>query len=383
MKKLLLAGIAVLLLVLGLSVFLLKDLQDERTKGSSEPQMNSLPLRNDSLNHKNYQHTSATLGAIGDVLIHDRVYKDAFHNGKYDFDPMLQPVKKLLQKPDLLIANQESMIGGTQIGLSNYPSFNSPFEIADTLKRNGVDIVSISNNHSMDHGEKALYSAIGHYNQLGMPYTGAYKSLEDKMRLRVLNRNDISFGFLSYTYGLNGNVLPKNKPYLVNIFDIHTVLEDIKHARNQVDVVVVSTHWGTEYERMPSKEQMKWADEMAKAGADIIIGHHPHVLQPIQWIQHSGKKTLVVYSLGNFLSGQTHDYKDIGGILTVKVNKTVTNKTKEINLENYQFTPTFVTSSKQKHYQVLPLKEAEEKGLVQKPESYQETLAHMSAWTTE
>ncbi|MBM7691380.1 poly-gamma-glutamate synthesis protein (capsule biosynthesis protein) [Peribacillus deserti] len=380
MKKNYITGaiVCVFLIVLISTSILYIDKKSNRPENSSG-RFTSLSTRGSSLETKNYQ-TSATLGAIGDVLIHDVVYKDAYRKGTYDFDKMFKPVMPYLQKPDVLVANQESMIGGEKLGLSSYPSFNSPYEVGDTLKRAGVDIVTIANNHSMDHGEKALLSAISHYNKLELPYTGAYKNWEDSKSLRIMSRNGISFVFLAYTYGLNGNVLPKDKPYIVDLFDIHSVVKDIAYAKKFADVVVVSTHWGTEYQRLPSQEQKGWAERMAEAGADVIIGHHPHVLQPIQWVKANGKQTLVIYSLGNFLSGQIRDYKDIGGILTVKVTKKVRNKSKQVSVDSFSFIPTYVTSQNRKNFRVLPLSQAEKMGLIKKPESYTETMAHMSQW---
>ncbi|PLT29347.1 CapA family protein [Peribacillus deserti] len=380
MRKIYITGsiVCIFLIAVITSSFIYMDKKSSRP-AFSNGHIANLNTRGSSLESKTYQ-TSATLGAIGDVLIHDAVYKDAYNHGTYDFDKMFKPVMPYLKNPDLLVANQESMIGGKQIGLSSYPSFNSPYEVGDTLKEAGVDMVTIANNHSMDHGEKALLSAISYYNKLKLPYTGAYKDLEDSDTLRILTRNGISFAFLAYTYGLNGNVLPEDKPYMVNMFNINTVIQDIKNAEKYADVVVVSTHWGNEYERLPSPEQKEWAHMMAGAGADVIIGHHPHVLQPIQWIKTNGKQALVIYSLGNFLSGQIRDYKDIGGILIVKVTKKVSNKTKQVAIDSFSFIPTYVTSEDRENFRVLPLAQADKMGLVKKPESYTETMAHMSQW---
>ncbi|WP_409293688.1 CapA family protein [Peribacillus sp. SCS-26] len=339
----------------------------------------SMHLRASHLTDKKTK-TLAVIGAVGDILLHDVVYEDACRQNRCQFDQMFSGVKSYMQNPDLLIANQESMIGGKELGLSSYPSFNSPYEIADTLKRMGVDLVTISNNHSMDHGEKALQRAIAHYEDINMPYTGAYKDKKDSEKLRINTKKGISFGFLSYTYGLNGNPLPPGKPYMVNLFSIDQVLTDIRKARTKVDAVVVSTHWGSEYERLPTDDQKKWAKMMAEAGADIIIGHHPHVLQPIEWIEHGDRRSLVVYSLGNFLSGQMRDFKDIGGVLAVTVGKETTAEGARVSIDSYQFTPTFTMSSNRKGFRIIPLMEAGEMGLLRKKESYTETMAHMSRW---
>ncbi|WP_078431695.1 CapA family protein [Metabacillus halosaccharovorans] len=318
--------------------------------------------------------TSASISAIGDILIHDRVYEPAqIGDEKYDFTPHLKNVQSLLNNADITIANQESMIGGTEIGLSTYPSFNSPYEVGDILKESGIDLVTIANNHTLDRGEKAIQSAISHWNKLGIPYTGAFLSEEDKKNIRTIEKNGIVFSFLAYTYGTNGIETPKDKPYLVNRIDEKNIKQEIEQANAISDVVVVSLHFGKEYERLPNEEQKQLAIKTANAGADIIIGHHPHVLQPIEWIEREdGKRSFVAYSLGNFFTGQTEDYKDIGGVLKLNVEKKL--ETGEIVLKEPSFVPTFVNEV----YHVQPLEQ-----LSGKEKLYEEIKKHMNQWVPE
>ncbi|WP_175640320.1 CapA family protein [Metabacillus schmidteae] len=318
--------------------------------------------------------TTASLSAIGDILIHDRVYEPAqIGEGTYDFTPHLKNVQSLLKEADITIANQESMIGGTEIGLSTYPAFNSPYEVGDELKESGIDLVTLANNHTLDRGEKAIQSAISHWNQLGIPYTGAFLSEEDKSNIRTIEKNDIVFSFLAYTYGTNGIETPKNKPYLVNRIEESNIKQDIEKAGAISDVVVVSLHFGKEYERMPNEEQKQLALNTANAGADIIIGHHPHVLQPVEWIEREdGKRSFVAYSLGNFFTGQNEDYKDIGGVLKINAEKNL--KSGEITIKEPSFVPTFVN----KEYHVYPLEQVPDKEKV-----YEEIIKHMKTWVPE
>lgn len=303
--------------------------------------------------------TSATFSAIGDVLIHDTVYNKAYvGEKKYNFMPMFAQVKDLLSSSDLTIANEESMIGGTGLGLSSYPMFNSPFEIGDALKECGIDLVTIANNHSLDKRETGILKATEHWDQIGMPYTGAFRSQEDHDIIRVIDKNGITFSFLAYTYGTNGMVVPQGKDYLVNLINPEKMKKDIQEAKGKSDVVVVSMHFGEEYHREPSDEQKKLVQQLAEDGADIIIGHHPHVLQPVSWITRgNGEKVFVAYSLGNFISGQKWDYKDIGGMVRVTVEKTVVGDKKKIQLKDPAFVPTWVDGS----YHVIPLSQVKEK----------------------
>lgn len=326
--------------------------------------------------------TEATLSAVGDLLIHSTVYDEAkIGEDKYDFNPMLERVKSYLQETDISIANQETIIGGTEIGLSNYPSFNSPFEVADALQNAGVDIVSIANNHTLDRGERAIMNAINHYETIGKQYVGGYKSEEDRATLRTITKNGITFSFLSYTYGTNGIPIPEGKEYFVNLIDREVIERDVKEAQENSDVVVVAMHWGDEYILYPNSEQEDLADFLADLNVDIVIGHHPHVLQPMKFLERpDGNKMFVVYSLGNFLSGQKDDYKDIGGIVQLKIEKFVDGDNTTIDIKVADFIPTYVSQVNPTKYHVVPLKDAASFGLPNAAAKTDEMLEHMYQW---
>lgn len=319
------------------------------------------------------------LGAIGDILIHDTVYEDAYSTKGYDFKPMLSDVKEYLTEPDLLLANQETILGGVELGLSSYPMFNSPVEVGQALLDAGVDIVSNANNHSLDKSEKGVQSSIKNMGSQGLPYVGSFKDEKDQQQLRILNKNGIDVCYLSYTYGTNGIPVPFGKKHLVNLIDRKIMQDEIKRAKSISDVVVMSIHWGYEYQRFQTDEQEELAQFLVDQGVDIIFGHHPHVLQPMDWLTASdGRKALVVYSLGNFLSGQMWDYKDIGGLATIEVTKLITPDSAEIVLGEPEFLPTFVSSSRQSNYRVIPLKEAGQYGLADAENKYIEIMNHMT-----
>lgn len=337
--------------------------------------------RQQNLTPKDFE-SSATITAVGDILIHSLVYNSAKTSNGYDFKPMFSEVKPMLETADITVANQETMIGGEKIGLSTYPSFNSPFEVGDALKDSGVDIVTIANNHTIDRGEKAIQNAISHYNKIGLLYTGAYKSPEDQTVIRTIKKNGITFSFLAYTYGTNGIPVPKDKPYLVNLIDLKRIENDIKLAKEKSDVVVVSLHFGNEYQRMPNDEQKHIAQTVINQGADIILGHHPHVLQPMEWIEaKDGRKGFVVYSLGNFLSSQKSIYREIGGILTLTVNKEIENGKTKIEVENPTFQSTYVSRSHR--FKIVPLDKASQFGLTNAPSMLNDINQHMYKLLTE
>lgn len=334
-----------------------------------------------SININHELTEKVTLGAIGDILIHSPVYVDAFNGAEYSFDPMFEPVKPLLEKPDVLTANQESMLGGLELGLSGYPMFNSPHEVASALVHSGVDIVSTANNHSLDKGEKGIQSESAYLDSIGLPHVGSFIDEKDREDLRVITKNGIKIAFLSYTYGTNGISVPTGKDYLVNLIDREIMKNEIHRAKKAADVVVMSIHWGMEYQRIPTDEQKDLANFLANEGVDIIFGSHPHVLQPMEWIPTTdGRKSFVVYSLGNFLSAQYGDYKDIGGLATIDITKHVSEKGNTIELSNPVFSPTFVTSQKYHQFRIVPLENAGAYGLSNADATYKEIQEHMSQW---
>ncbi|UOQ49144.1 CapA family protein [Gracilibacillus caseinilyticus] len=306
---------------------------DQEYKGQSHH------MDNKERSAKDYQQ-AITIAAIGDLLIHDRVYNDAWDGERYDFQSMLAPVQNYLQKPTIAMANQESIMGGEELGLSNYPRFNSPFDLADDIQKTGVDLVTMANNHTLDKGEVAIHNAIDYYEKIGLRYTGAFKSQADQDTIRVIETDaGISAAFLSYTYGTNGIPVPDGKEYLVNQIDRLQIKSDVLEAEKLADITIVSYHFGQEYMRQPNQEQQDLVQFAADLGTDVVIGHHPHVLQPIEWVEgEQGNKTLVAYSLGNFLSGQYELNRRIGGIFQFTVEK----QGDSVSVHTPAFLPTFV-----------------------------------------
>jgi poly-gamma-glutamate capsule biosynthesis protein CapA/YwtB (metallophosphatase superfamily) len=332
-----------------------------------------------------YFSSEITLGAVGDILIHNSVYEDARTADGYDFRPMLELVKDSMVSPDIMFANQETILGGTELGLSSYPMFNSPYEVGDALKDAGVDIVSMANNHTLDAGEQGILNATAYFDKLGIPYVGAYRSLEDQNTPRIINSNGISVGFVAYTYGTNGLIRPEDKPYLVQYLEQEKIINDIKELKPKVDFVVASLHFGLEYQRLANDVQKLLVEEVSKAGADVILGHHPHVLQPVDWLeQENGNKTFVIYSLGNFLSGQAELYQRIGAVLQLKLSKTIDQDNKEVlDISNVEIMPTYNYRPNYRNYKVVPLYMADQYGLTNAKQLFSEMQEHMKSYTDE
>jgi len=280
---------------------------------------------------------------------------------------MFENVEHLFKKDQLIIVNQESIIGGKELGLSDFPHFNSPVEIGYKLKNMNVNIANIANNHVLDHGEKGIKKSIENWEQIGLPYVGAYKSREDQETLRIFHKNGLRICFLSYTKSLGGKKLPKVKEYLVNhygktkfaghrdVAGTRRLINAIK-KQNLADVIVLSIHFGKEYQMLPTSYQLETTNNLADAGADVIIGHHPHVVQPFNYILDSkGRESFVAYSLGNFFSGQKGLYRQIGGYLTIDIEKSEMNNM--VDISNPTFNLTYVDASDKKDYKMYLLKD--------------------------
>lgn len=321
--------------------------------------------------------TTASLSAVGDILIHDSLYWDAETEDGYDFNPMFAKIKPYMEKADITVANSESIIGGSEIGVSSYPSFNSPFEVGDALKAAGVDVVTMANNHTLDRGEKAIANAIGYWDKIGMIHTGSALSADESAQIATKTENGITFSFLSYTYGTNGIPTPIGKDYLVNRIDQVKIKEELTQAKKQSDVVVLSLHFGQEYERMPNTEQKQLAQFAAEHGADIILGSHTHVLQPAEWIEtEDGRKSFVIYSLGNFISHQDALYRRIGGIVHITAEKTIDANGTTIQLKEPAFTATYVKNDENKNFEIDLLANVD-------PKLNEDIQKHLSIWTND
>ena len=274
-----------------------------------------------------------SLVMVGDALLHSSVYNDAYKNGVYDFSSQLEYIKPIIQKYDLAFYNQESILGGTSIGLSDYPTFNSPQEFGDAMVDAGFNLVSLANNHTLDRGEKAVLNSCEYWKTKDVLTAGSYTSFEEANEIKIKEKNGIKYTLLSYTYGTNGIPVPSGKEYLVNLYSDEKAKEDIEKVKDKVDIILVSMHWGTEYQTEPTEEQKRQANYLSSLGVDIIIGTHPHIIEPITYIND----TLVIYSLGNFISAQStnNDYNTMVELMTsVDIIKEEKNGEVTIKLDN-------------------------------------------------
>ncbi len=319
----------------------------------------------------------ATMIMAGDNLIHSSVYKDAMDSsGNYNFTTMYELIKPIVSTYDIAYYNQETILGGKELGVSDYPTFNSPQEVGDAMIDAGFNLVSLATNHTMDSGEKAVLASREYWNQQdGVLAVGSYDSVDARNEVHIVTVNHITYTMLNYTYGTNGIPVPSGKEYLVNVWptdlelnDVERdteyqeykeqVKKDIEAVRKQVDVLIVAMHWGVEYTDEPTEYEKDMANFLASLGVDIIIGTHPHVIQPIEWIDD----TLVIYSLGNFISAQYQDdnYNKMVGLMTsLKIEKKVKKEESTIQISDVDNELVYTYYKNWRNFKVIPFSSIE------------------------
>lgn len=278
-----------------------------------------------------------SLLATGDGLIHSVIYRSYDKgNGNYDFTDALKYVKDIVKKYDIAYYNQETPTGDSSIPYSGYPMFYTPSAYVDAMRDAGFNTVSLASNHSLDKGEKGILNTVKYFKGTNLLYNGMSDSEDDRNNFIIKEKNNVTYTMLSYTTLTNGLQVPSGKNYLLNLYDKEQVKKDIEAVRDKVDLLIVAMHWGIEYQNTPNKEQTEIANYLSSLGVDIIIGNHPHILQPITKIND----TIVMYSLGNFISNQyggtNGDWnKLIGFMATFDITKIINpDKSSKIEISN-------------------------------------------------
>lgn len=345
---------------------------------------------------------TAKLIAGGDALIHNAVrYSAQKKDGSWDFNPQFDMIKDIINEYDIKFYNQESIIDGTDL----FPErtglfFNTPNSYGEAAINAGFNLISLANNHSMDSGKSGALGTSEYWKKMQENHNIIYDGITDSEEMRnnydrlIGEANGIKYGFLAYTTSTNGNPVPKNMPYLVNVYSEDKVKKDIQELKNKdVDVIIVSMHWGIEYILEPNKDELKIANFLNSQDVDIIIGNHAHCIQPIDIITNetTGKKTTVFYALGNLMSNQgllvnkSSSYGQkviIGALGTLNITKTVSpdgTKKVEINDVGAELTYTYSTTpgstlSTTREYKIIPFSKMEDKYLTITTSEYKNNL---------
>ena len=274
-----------------------------------------------------------TMIAAGDNLIHDIIYNNARTSGeddRFNFNPNYALIRPIIKEADIAFVNQETVMGGREIGYSGYPVFNTPQDAGEGLILTGFNVINLASNHSMDKGERAVYNTMNFLDSWRITYLGVFRTEEERStKRRIVEKNGIKTGFLSYTYGLNGFVLPRDKPWLVGLIDKEVMAREIDDLRPHCDLLVVSMHWGDEFRHTANDFQRDLARFMADRKVDLILGHHPHVFGPVEVIPRpDGGNLTVYYSLGDLLSHTQSSWNPntiIGALAYIKIKKVAAN----------------------------------------------------------
>ncbi len=307
------------------------------------------------------------LTAVGDIMMHNTQITAGYRaeTADYNFDAFFAPVQEWLSAADLTVGNLETTLAGKEKRYTGYPMFNSPDAIAEALKTAGFDLLTTANNHSLDRSEFGVIRTLEVLDGLGLAHTGTARSAEERDSILMQEVKGIKLAFLAYTYGTNGIPIPSGKPYLVNLLEPEQMEADAARAREAgADLVIVFLHFGAEYVNAPSREQRDLAEQLIGAGVDIVLGSHPHVLLPLEKTtvtlpDGTEREGWVIYSLGNFISGQNGLRKETGAMVSFQIHKDFGTGRTEVTKVSY--VPTWVhryTENSKTRFRVLAIEPA-------------------------
>lgn len=344
-------------LILVLLCFIGWNMFSDLTERTEAPQDAAVTAKTTD-NHLNQREI--TLLAAGDCLMHNtQIWSGEQSDGNYNFDCFFAEVKPFIAQADYSSTCFEAPMAGAAAGYSGYPLFNSPDAMAQTFANAGFDLISTANNHIFDQGYAGAMRTLEVLKGAGLDTIGAYRSLEESESLLIKEINDIKVGYLAYSYGTNGIPVPADKGYCFNFLEKERVLQDVALLRPQVDVLILILHWGYEYMPEPDPEQVEMAYDFLEAGADVILGSHPHVIQPLEIIGVGEKDKLVIYSMGNFISNQRGLERNSGVILNMKFIKNLTTGITRLSQVNYipTYCHTYMIDGKRK-FRVVSVEKA-------------------------
>ncbi|MBC8043653.1 MAG: CapA family protein, partial [Rhizobacter sp.] len=313
------------------------------------------------------QPVRITIGAVGDLMCHVPQLEAAKQpDGSYAFDSVFTDIAPLIAAPDFMIGNLETVLAGEKAnGYTGYPNFNTPDTYAAAMQRTGFDVLTTANNHSFDRDEPGVLRTLDVLDSLKIPHTGTARTAAARDSLLIVDVKGIRLGILAYTYGINGNRLPKTKEYLINFIDTALVKKDVERmnllpAAQRPDKIIACIHWGREYKPQPDEAQRILAGQLFTLGVDIIFGAHPHVIQPAERkiVVRGNALALcfIIYSMGNFVSAQRTKPRDTGAMVFIGLEKNF--ETGTTSITETSFIPTYVHLSKENQkpkFQVLPV----------------------------
>ncbi|MDE0493815.1 MAG: CapA family protein [Acidimicrobiaceae bacterium] len=320
-----------------------------------------------------------TIAATGDLLIHESVADAARTADGWDFSPMFTHVAPILSAADLAVCHVETPMSPNNAQLSYFPAFVVPRELASAIAYAGYDTCSLASNHATDGGQEGIVGTISALDRAGVAHAGMALSAEDRHRITLVEAGDATVAHLSYSYGFTNRQLPADEPYLSNLIDEETILDEARRARTEgADFVVLSMHWGANYEAAPDELQTTLGPRiLASPDVDLILGHHSHVVQPVARIGDE----FLVYGMGNFLSNQSPESCDVCPVSTqdgVIVHLTVTEDTASgrWRVTDISHTPTWVDRA---NYEIIDVLRGSGRDPALMAESAQRTASAIEA----
>ena len=330
--------------------------------GQTNASENDLTTGNNETVEPVKEDVNIKMTVIGDIMCHNSQYKDAYDGSTYDFSYVFDDIKNYISSADIAVGNLETTFAGKERGYSNYPRFNSPEQLAYNLKDMGIDVLCTANNHSMDTNYSGVVSTLDFLDDAGISHMGTSRTAEEQNQILVKDVNGIKIAFLAFTYGTNGIPVPSANSYCVNLIDKDLILKQLELAKAQeLDLICVNMHWGLEYQNVQNSDQEDWADFLFENGVDVILGSHPHVLQPMEkrtvtLEDGTTKDCFVIYSLGNFISGQTK--KNTRTSIILNINFTKDGETGKTTIGDVSYVPIYMyksSSGSTKRYKLLDI----------------------------
>ena len=330
--------------------------------GQTNASENDLATGNNETVEPVKEDINIKMTVIGDIMCHNSQYKDAYDGSTYDFSYVFDDIKNYISSADIAVGNLETTFAGKERGYSNYPRFNSPEQLAYNLKDMGIDVLCTANNHSMDTNYSGVVSTLDFLDDAGISHMGTSRTAEEQNQILVKDVNGIKIAFLAFTYGTNGIPVPSANSYCVNLIDKDLILKQLELAKAQEsDLICVNMHWGLEYQNVQNSEQEDLADFLFENGVDVILGSHPHVLQPMEkrtvtLEDGTTKDCFVIYSLGNFISGQTKKNTRTSIILNISFTKD--GETGKTTIGDVSYVPIYMyksSSGSTKRYKLLDM----------------------------
>ena len=342
-KKLLL----ILFIILLIFIIFIFNKYNKNANTNTENNSTETTLSNKNTKQDTAEPITFTLTSLGDTLCHNTQYWDAYNSktDEYDFSYVYEDIKNYTLSSDITIGSLETTFAGKEKGYSNYPTFNTPDSLATALKDIGIDVVSLAGNHALDYGYTGLCRTIDVFDNIGLSHLGTYKTAEDQEKILIKDVKGVKIAFINYTYGTNGIPLPSGKDFCVNLIDKDFIKKQINQAKEQnVDMIVACMHWGTEYRTTANSEQKDLANFLFENGVDVILGNHPHVLEPMEkktiTLQDgTTKDVFVVYALGNFTADQRDEITRDSAILNLTITK---NSDSKISIDKVNYVPIYM-----------------------------------------